>query len=87
MFWLSSMFHRNYFTDGPDTTPGLISCAGTMEIGEYDPFLIRLDTLDFLLLPFFAVFLGPVVLCVFQTSCYRLTAVITSLVDTRSRLG
>ncbi len=36
MFWLSSMFHRNYLTDGPDSTlrtspPGLVSCAGTMD--------------------------------------------------------
>ncbi len=37
------MFHRNYLTDGSDSTlrtspPGLISCAGTMD-GEYDPVL------------------------------------------------
>ncbi len=43
MFWLSSMFHRNYLTDGPDSTlrtspPGLVSCAETMD-GEYDPVL------------------------------------------------
>ncbi len=36
MFWLSSMFHRNYLTDGPDSTlrtspPGLVSCAETMD--------------------------------------------------------
>ncbi len=35
MFWLSSMLHRNYLTDGLDSTlwtspPGLVSCAGTM---------------------------------------------------------
>ncbi len=35
-------------------------------MGEYDPFLIGLDTLCFLLLPFFAVFMGPVVLWVLQ---------------------
>ncbi len=65
MFWLSSMFHRNYHTDGPDPTlrtspPGLISCAGTMDGW------VRSSSTEKLVLckPFFAVFLGPVVLCV-----------------------
>ncbi len=62
--------------------PGLISCAGTMDGW------VRSSSTESLVLckPFFAVFLGPVVLCVF-TSCFRLSAVMTSLVDTRSRLG
>ncbi len=86
MFWLSSMFHRNYLTDGPDPTlrtlpPGLISCAGTM-----DGWVRSSSMVHWYCVAFFAVFLGPVVWCVF-ISCFRLSAVMTSLVDTRSRLG
>ncbi len=44
MFWLSSMFHRNYLTDGPDSTlwtSNLRDWSHAQEpwMGEYDPVL------------------------------------------------
>ncbi len=81
-FWWSSMFHRNYLTDGSDSTlrmlpPGLVSCAGTMDGW------VRSSSTE------------RMVLCnhsvqYFWETCrflFRFSAVMTSLVDTRSRLG
>ncbi len=44
MFWLSSMFHRNYLTDGLDSTlwtSNLRDWSHAQEpwMGEYDPVL------------------------------------------------
>ncbi len=81
-FCWSSMFHRNYLTDGSDSTlrmlpPGLVSCAGTMDGW------VRSSSTE------------RMVLCnhsvqYFWETCrflFRFSAVMTSLVDTRSRLG
>ncbi len=87
MFWLSSMFHRNYLTDGPDSTlrtspPGLVSCAETMD-GEDDPVLWK----NWYCVTILCSISGkPVIFGVF-TCLFRLSAVMTSLVDIRSRLG
>ncbi len=50
MFWLSSMFPRNYLTDGPDLTLRTslrdLSHAQEPWMGEYDPFLKTIDSVQ-----------------------------------------
>ncbi len=86
MFWLSSMFHRNYLTDVLDPTlrtspPGLISCAGTL-----DGWVRSSSTVHWYCVAILCSISGTCRLVCF-TSCFRRSAVMTSLVDTRSRLG
>ncbi len=84
MFWLISMFHRIYLTDSPEptlrTSPlGLISCAGIMDgwvrsISNRFAGYVGFSTAAIL-----CSISGTCRFVCFSTSCYQLSAVITSL--------
>ncbi len=76
-----SMFHRNYLTDGPDFA------SGTDLMRRNHGWVSTIQFYGSLVLCSILCSISGTCRLVCFTSCFRLSAVMTSLVDTRARLG